>query len=64
MDKSVIINNEEAAVVERRTEFILVSRAELKSLYKKIKDYEERIRKYELQERKTLEFLAKKINRG
>ena len=62
MDKSVIIKSERVSVDKNHTEFILISKEELKLLYTKIREYEERIKKYELQQSKALELITKKFS--
>ena len=43
---STVINNEGKSS-EDHSELVLISKCELKSLYRKLKEYEDRLRRYE-----------------
>lgn len=59
MNSTVIHNEGESS--DDRFELILVSKDELKALYRKLREYEERIRGYEQEHRQMLAYFTQKI---
>ncbi len=57
---STVINNEGKSS-EDHSELVLVSKCELKSLYRKLREYEDRLKKSEYEHRKLLAYFTQKI---
>ena len=56
---STVINNEGKSS-EDHSELILISKSELKALYRKLKEYEDRLREYEYEHKKILAYFTNK----
>ncbi len=57
---STVINNEGKSS-EDHSELVLISKCELKSLYRKLREYEDRLKKSEYEHRKLLAYFTQKI---
>lgn len=56
---STVINNEGKSS-EDHSELVLISKCELKSLYRKLKEYEDRLRRHEHEHKKILAYFTHK----
>lgn len=56
---NTVINEGES--LDDQSELVLVSKDELKSLYLKLRDYEDRLKKSEYEHRKLLAYFTQKI---